>query len=75
MLYRAANTFLSAATLIALLCTVPFHVLERGSKFFKIDIGGKADSVSVDRLKPAHLDPDQPVQVAQPRAPRTPAYK
>lgn len=45
----------------------PFHVLERGPKFFKIDFGGKADTVSVDRLKPAHLDLDQPVQVAKPR--------
>lgn len=45
----------------------PFHVLEKGPKFFKIDFGGKADTVSVDRLKPAHLDPEQPVQVAKPR--------
>jgi transposase InsO family protein len=30
----------------------PYLVLERGDKFFKVQIGGKADSVSVDRLKP-----------------------
>ena len=54
----------------------PFHVLERGPKFFKIDIGGKADSVSIDRLKPAHLDPDLPVQVAlPPRRGRPPGKK
>ena len=54
----------------------PFHVLERGPKFFKIDIGGKADSVSIDHLKPAHLDPDLPVQVAlPPRRGRPPVKK
>ena len=41
----------------------PFQVLESGPKFFKIDFGGKPDTVSVDRLKPAHLALDQPVQV------------
>ena len=45
----------------------PFHVVAKGPKFFKIDFGGKTDTVSVDRLKPAHLDPHQPVQVAKPR--------
>ena len=45
-------------------------------KFFKIDIGGKADSVSIDRLKPAHLDPDLPVQVSlPPRRGRPPVKK
>ena len=63
--------FSSTVTLIALLCSVPMkahstYVLERGPKFSKIDICGKADSVSIDRLKPAHLDPDKPVQVALP---------
>ena len=42
----------------------PFHVLERGPK---IDFGGRTDTISVDRLKPAHLDLGQPVQVAKPR--------
>ncbi len=45
----------------------PFHVLEKGPKFFKIDFGGKPDTVSVDRLKPAHLDLQQPIQIATPR--------
>ncbi|KAJ8403255.1 hypothetical protein AAFF_G00354720 [Aldrovandia affinis] len=34
----------------------PFHVLEPGDKTFVVDIGGKPDHVSVDRLKPAHHD-------------------
>ena len=34
----------------------PFRVLERGEKFFILDIDGRGDSVSVDRLKPAHID-------------------
>ena len=45
----------------------PFHVLEKGPKFFKIDFGGKADTISIDRLKPVHLDVSQPIQVAKPR--------
>jgi hypothetical protein len=34
----------------------PFEVLEPGGKFFKISRHGKTDIISVDRLKPAHLD-------------------
>ena len=45
----------------------PFRVLEWGDKTFKVQRGNKAETVSVDRLKPAHLDLDQPVLVAQPR--------
>ena len=45
----------------------PFRVIESGSKTFKIDIGGKTETISVDRLKLAHLDIDSPVEVAQPR--------
>jgi cleavage and polyadenylation specificity factor subunit 1 len=43
----------------------PFHVLQRGDKFFKIDRGGRTESISVDRLKPAKVE-DGPVIVAQP---------
>ena len=35
-------------------------------KFFVVDIGGKPDRISVDHLKPAHVDLDGPVVVAQP---------
>ena len=45
----------------------PFKVIQPGSKTFLVDIGGKAESISVDRLKCAHVDLDQPVQVAIPR--------
>jgi len=45
----------------------PFRVLQRSPKTFQLDIGGRTETVSVDRLKPAHLDIDQPVTVAQPR--------
>ena len=44
----------------------PFRVVEKDSKFFKLDMGGKTETVSLDRLKPAFLDLDQPVQVAKP---------
>ena len=45
----------------------PFKVISPGPKVFILDRGGKRETVSVDRLKPAHLDLDQPVQVAIPR--------
>ena len=44
----------------------PFRVLHRGDKTFSINMVGRQELVTVDRLKPAHLDLDQPVQVAQP---------
>ena len=44
----------------------PFRVIAPGEKTFLIDRGGKQETVSIDRLKPAHLDLDQPVYVAQP---------
>lgn len=45
----------------------PYKVISPGQKVFIIDRGGKAETVSIDRLKPAHLDFAQPVQVAVPR--------
>ena len=45
----------------------PFRVVEKDSKFFRLDMGGKTETVSLDRLKPAFLDLHQPVQVAKPR--------
>ena len=34
----------------------PYKVLDRSDKYFKLSILGKTDTVSVDRLKPAHLE-------------------
>ena len=45
----------------------PYKVLESGPKFYKLDYGGRCESVSVDRLKPAHLDSNIQLEVAQPR--------
>jgi len=41
--------------------TGPFRVLEAGDKSFLLAVAGRQDRVSIDRLKPAHLDP-VPVQ-------------
>jgi len=45
----------------------PFKVISAGSKAFILDMGGKAETISIDRLKPAHLDIDKPVRVAVPK--------
>ncbi len=45
----------------------PFRVKERASKFFKLEVGGREEVVSVDRLKPHHLG-KAPVVAAQPPA-------
>jgi hypothetical protein len=34
----------------------PYRVLDRREKYFRVDIGGRAEAVSADRLKP-HLGP------------------
>ena len=44
-----------------------FRVIEPGIKTIKVDNGGKTETITVDRLKPAHLDLNCPVEVAQPR--------
>ena len=44
----------------------PFRVIETGTKTFKIDIGGRPQVITIDRLKPAHLDVDGPVPIAEP---------
>ena len=45
----------------------PYKVIETGPKTFKIDMGGKTETITVDRVKLAHLDLANPVRVAQPR--------
>jgi hypothetical protein len=50
----------------------PYKVLSRGAKVFQVDIGGRREVISVDRLKP-HLG-SPPVQPAEPlRRGRPPA--
>lgn len=34
----------------------PYRVLDRSAKFYTLDLNGRKDTVSVDRLKPAHFD-------------------
>ena len=36
----------------------PFKVISRAPKYFKVDLGTRTDTVSIDRLKCAHLDTD-----------------
>ena len=54
------------------LYTGPYKVLSRGPKVFVLDLGGRSESVSVDRLKPylgqADVQPAQPPQMGRPRA-------
>lgn len=45
----------------------PFEVLSPGNKTFKVLVGNRAETISIDRLKPAHLDSTMPIQVAQPK--------
>lgn len=35
----------------------PYRVLDRQAKYYTLEMRGKKDTVSVDRLKPAHQDP------------------
>jgi hypothetical protein len=46
--------------------TGPYKVLEQEEKNFILDIGGTPERISIDRLKPAHLDMTYPVPLAQP---------
>lgn len=40
----------------------PFKVLFRNEKFFKIDVNGRTESISVDRLKPAYVSNSREIQ-------------
>ena len=44
----------------------PYHVIERADKSFVLDIGGRFETVSIDRLKCAHADPVRPIVPAKP---------
>ena len=45
----------------------PFRVLNKQDKTFTLDWNGRPETVSVDRLKAAHVDSTQDIPVAQPR--------
>ena len=59
----------------------PYLVLKRTDKHFTIDINGRKDTVSMDRLKPAHLDTTYtditppPIQKSAPAQRPTPTQK
>ena len=46
--------------------TGPYRVIEHGDKTFIVDMGGRQETVSIDRLKPAHVDVTAPVPLALP---------
>ena len=53
----------------------PYKVLNRADKYYTVDINGRHDTVSVDRLKPAYLDdvpPNTPVTPAPSSSALTP---
>lgn len=47
----------------------PYKVLAHGDKTFLLDYGNRQDHISIDRLKPAFLDLEKPVEAAK-RPPR-----
>ena len=55
--------------------TGPYTVLRPGNKYFVLDIGGRQETVSVDRLKVAHTVPGQDVTVTVAATSRTPTGK
>jgi hypothetical protein len=52
----------------------PYKVVEKNPKYFRLDIGGKMQSVSVDRLKP-HTGAAATTPAAPPRRGRPPAAR
>ena len=61
-----------AITALAPLYTSQYKVLARQAKFFKLEIGGRQETVSVDRLKP-HLGLAPVVSAAPPVRGQPPA--
>ena len=51
----------------------PYEVINRGAKYFKVRLGKITDNISVDHLKPAHIEegtaPGQPKQQGRPPGP------
>ena len=46
--------------------TGPYRILQRQDKYYIIQCGEREESVSVDRLKPAHAEPDRQIEPAIP---------
>jgi len=46
--------------------TGPYKVVRQSNKYFVLDVGGRHEAISVDRLKAAHTESDQEVTVAVP---------
>ncbi|XP_010783119.1 uncharacterized protein, partial [Notothenia coriiceps] len=44
----------------------PFRVIRHGDKSLVVDIGGRPETVSVDRIKPTHVDVSGPLELALP---------
>ena len=53
----------------------PYRVLSRGQKTFLVDLGGRPEVISLDRLKAVYTDSDFPVPVAQPKRRGRPSKK
>ena len=43
-----------------------YQVIKAGDKFFKIQVGNREETISIDRLKRAHVDESNPVVLGQP---------
>ena len=59
----------------------PFKVIDRQAKFYKLDLGTRQDSVSIDRLKPAFFEeanhaivPRRKARTSQVRSPARPTH-
>ena len=42
----------------------PYEVISKGDKSFKVRIGNREEHISIDPLKPAHLNSENPPPVA-----------
>ena len=53
----------------------PYKVLVHGDKSFVLNYGTRQDSVSIDRLKPAFVDPMTPIEAAKTSPSRSSTYR